>query len=92
MPDLAMRIVAIYRRFLEEPDRFVRCDGNTRIEPGDEVFVLAASNHIAHVLTALPVMALGVLALLGPVLGGLAATHGGWRVTMAMLAENGFMR
>lgn len=32
---------------------------------------------------------LGVLALLGPVLGGLAATHGGWRVTMALLVGFG---
>ena len=53
MPDLAMRVVAIYRRFPDEPDRFVACDGQTRIEPGDEVFVLAASGHIAHVLAAL---------------------------------------
>lgn len=28
---------------------------------------------------------LGVLALVGPVLGGMAATHGGWRATMALL-------
>ena len=53
LPDVAMRLVAIYRRFQDEPDRFVACDGNTRIEPGDEVFVLAASGHIANVLTAL---------------------------------------
>jgi len=52
-PDVAVRIVAIYRRFPDEPDRFVACDGNTRIEPGDEVFVLAASEHIAYVLAAL---------------------------------------
>lgn len=52
-PDVAVRIVAIYRRFPDEPDRFVACDGTTRIEPGDEVFVLAASEHIAHVLAAL---------------------------------------
>jgi trk system potassium uptake protein TrkA len=31
----------------------VACDGNTRVEPGDEVFVLAASGHIAQVLAAL---------------------------------------
>ncbi|MDH1430231.1 Trk system potassium transporter TrkA [Comamonas aquatica] len=49
-PELAMRIVAIYRRFADEPDRFVRCDGNTRIEPGDEVFVLAASEHLQQML------------------------------------------
>ena len=52
-PDMAMRMVAIYRRFLDEPDRFVPCDGHTRIEPGDEVFVLAAHEHIATVLAAL---------------------------------------
>lgn len=28
---------------------------------------------------------LGMLALLGPVLGGLTATHGGWRATMALM-------
>lgn len=53
MPDVAMRIVAIYRRFADEPDRFVACDGTTRIEPGDEVFVLAAREHIPQVLAAL---------------------------------------
>ena len=46
MPDLALRVVAIYRRFLDEPDRFVRCDGSTRIEPGGEVFMLAATEHV----------------------------------------------
>jgi DHA1 family bicyclomycin/chloramphenicol resistance-like MFS transporter len=29
---------------------------------------------------------LGVIALVGPILGGLAATHGGWRATMGLLA------
>ncbi|WP_280191654.1 Trk system potassium transporter TrkA [Delftia sp. PS-11] len=53
MPELAMRIVAIYRRFQDEPDRFVRCDGATRIEPGDEVFVLAAREHVPEVLRAI---------------------------------------
>jgi len=48
-----VRLVAIYRRFPEEPDRFVACAGETRIEPGDEVFVLAAREHIAHVLATL---------------------------------------
>ena len=51
--DKAMRMVAIYRRFPDEPDRFIACDGSTRIEQGDEVFVLAAHEHIAHVLAAL---------------------------------------
>ncbi|AYM95021.1 Trk system potassium transporter TrkA [Acidovorax sp. 1608163] len=52
-PEVAVRLVAIYRRFPDEPDRFVACAGDTRIEPGDEVFVLAAQEHIAHVLSAL---------------------------------------
>jgi trk system potassium uptake protein TrkA len=51
--DMAMRMVAIYRRFPDEPDRFVACAGSTRIEPGDEVFVLSAQEHIAAVLAAL---------------------------------------
>ena len=51
--DLPMRIVALYRRFPEEPDRFVACSGGTRIEPGDEVFVLAAHAHIPEVLALL---------------------------------------
>lgn len=53
MPELVMRIVAIYRRFLDEPDRFVRCDGATRIEPGDEVFILAATEHVSEALRAI---------------------------------------
>ncbi|MCZ2104794.1 MAG: Trk system potassium transporter TrkA [Comamonadaceae bacterium] len=53
MPEVAMRIVAIYRRFTEGPDRFVPCDGETYIEPGDEVFVLAGRARIAQVLAAL---------------------------------------
>ncbi len=53
MPDVAMRIVAIYRRFADEPDRFVPCDGTTRIEPGDEVFALAGKERVPQVLAAL---------------------------------------
>ena len=52
-PDVAMRLVAIYRRFPEEPDSFVSCSGSTRIEPGDEVFVLAAREHLPFVLASL---------------------------------------
>lgn len=52
-PDVAMRLVAIYRRFPEEPDRFVPCSGSTRIEPGDEVFVLAARENLPFVLASL---------------------------------------
>lgn len=52
-PGLALRIVAIYRRFADEPDRFLRCNGNVRIAPGDEVFVLAASEHLQAVLDTL---------------------------------------
>jgi trk system potassium uptake protein TrkA len=48
-----MRIVAIYRRLENQPDRFIVCDGPTRIEPGDEVFVLSAREHLPAVLAAL---------------------------------------
>ena len=49
VPGAEMRIVAIYRL-----DKALSAlDGNTRIEPGDEVFVLAATEHIRSVLGAL---------------------------------------
>lgn len=53
VPDLDMRFVAIYRRTEQGQDRRVVCDGRTRIEPGDEVFVLAATANIRRVLDAL---------------------------------------
>ena len=52
-PNLPMRIVAIYRRDLMGLDRLVVCDGSTRVEIGDEVFVLAANEHIRQALDAL---------------------------------------
>jgi trk system potassium uptake protein len=48
VPDAEMRIVAIYRG----SERLVT-EGKTRIEPDDEVFVLAATKNIRHVLGAL---------------------------------------
>jgi trk system potassium uptake protein len=49
VPGADMRIVAIYRQ-----DKVVtELSGTTRIEPGDEVFVLAATKHIRTVLGAL---------------------------------------
>ncbi|GAA4343596.1 Trk system potassium transporter TrkA [Variovorax defluvii] len=53
VPGADMRIVAIYRRLENEPDRFIVCDGPTLIEPGDEVFVLSAREHLQAVLSAL---------------------------------------
>ena len=53
MPDVAVRMVAIYRRFADEPDRFLPCDGATRVEPMDEVFVLAGRERVAQILSAL---------------------------------------
>ena len=50
IPQLHLRVVAIYRRFADGPDRFVRCDGRTRIEPGDEVFVIAGREHLKEIL------------------------------------------
>lgn len=49
VPGVDMRIVAIYRRDMA----LVTLDGSTRIEPYDEVFVLAATEHIRTVLGAL---------------------------------------
>jgi trk system potassium uptake protein TrkA len=49
VPDAEMRIVAIYR----QDKALERLDGATRIEPGDEVFVLAATEYIRAVLAAL---------------------------------------
>jgi trk system potassium uptake protein TrkA len=49
MPDMQMRIVAIYR----QDKALTNLEGDTRIEPGDEVFVLAATSQISMVLGAL---------------------------------------
>ena len=53
VPEIEMRFVAIYRSNEHGNDQQVICDGGTRIEPGDEVFVLAATAHIRQVLDAL---------------------------------------
>ena len=52
-PDAPMRIVAIFRRDVMGHDRLVVCDGSTRVEAGDEVFMLAASKNIRSALDAL---------------------------------------
>jgi len=49
VPEAQMRIVAIYR----QDQALTDLDGRTRIEPGDEVFVLAATQDITTVLAAL---------------------------------------
>ncbi|WP_280152915.1 Trk system potassium transporter TrkA [Piscinibacter sp. XHJ-5] len=53
VPDIAMRFVAIYRTDERGQDHQIICDGTTRIEPGDEVFVLAATRDIRRVLDTL---------------------------------------
>ncbi len=53
VPQVEMRFVAIYRKDDLGNDQRVVCDGTTRIEPGDEVFVLAATKDIRRVLDAL---------------------------------------
>ena len=53
VPGHPMRIVALYRRDARGQDRQILCDGSTRIEPGDELFVLAANEHVRGVLDAL---------------------------------------
>jgi len=47
-PDIDMRVVAVFRS-----DRSIRPDGDTLIEAGDEVFLLAASEHIRTALSDL---------------------------------------
>ncbi len=49
VPDADMRIVAIYR----QDQALTALDGHTRVLPGDEVFVLAATSHIRSVLGAM---------------------------------------
>jgi trk system potassium uptake protein len=49
VPGIEMRIMAIYRQDTVLP----HLDGMTQIDPGDEVFVLAATEHIRTVLDAL---------------------------------------
>jgi trk system potassium uptake protein len=49
VPATDMRIVAIYRQ--DKP--LTELTGSTRVEPGDEVFVLAATEKLRHVLGAL---------------------------------------
>ncbi len=53
MPGVEMRIVAIYRQQAGQDRALTDLDGQTRIEPGDEVFVLAATADIRTVLGAL---------------------------------------
>ncbi len=48
LPDIDARIVAIYRN-----DTAIMPDGDTVIEPGDEVFCLAASEHVRAVTAEL---------------------------------------
>lgn len=47
-PNIDMRIVAIFRN-----DRAVQPEGDTLIQPGDEVFILAAAEHIRTALSDL---------------------------------------
>ena len=53
VPGAEMRIVAIYRTENGQDRALNALDGATRIEPGDEVFVLAATVHLRTVLSAL---------------------------------------
>ena len=52
LPQAAVRVVGVYRRFHHEADRMVPIEGHTRIEPGDEVFLLSDKAHLAEVLAA----------------------------------------
>ncbi|HUL67110.1 MAG TPA: Trk system potassium transporter TrkA [Burkholderiaceae bacterium] len=48
IPNIDTRIVAIFRN-----DRSVVCEGETTVQPGDEVFFLAATEHIRTVMSEL---------------------------------------
>ena len=48
LPSVDARIVAIFRH-----ERSIRVDGDTMLQPGDEVFFLAASQHITTVMAEL---------------------------------------
>jgi len=52
-PAEGTRIVALYRRQEDGPDRFIPAMHRSRIEPGDEVFVLAARRNLRTALAAL---------------------------------------
>jgi len=47
-PDAPMRLVALYRQ-----EALITCEGDTRIFPGDELFLLADARHIRQVLAAM---------------------------------------
>ena len=53
VPDVQMRFVALYRRDEFGKEQQIGCEGDTRVEPGDEVFVLAATKDIRRVLDTL---------------------------------------
>src|SRR5690606_22353519 len=53
LPHGTVRVVGVYRRFHHEADRLVPTEGSTRIEPGDEVFVLSDKERLADGLAAL---------------------------------------
>jgi trk system potassium uptake protein TrkA len=48
IPKIDTRIVAIFRN-----NRSIACEGSTMVQPGDEVFFLAASEHIRTVMSEL---------------------------------------
>ncbi|RYY96370.1 MAG: Trk system potassium transporter TrkA, partial [Comamonadaceae bacterium] len=52
-PAEGTRIVALYRRQEDGPDRFIPASHRSVIEPGDEVFVLAARKNLRTALAAL---------------------------------------
>ncbi|RYF80789.1 MAG: Trk system potassium transporter TrkA [Comamonadaceae bacterium] len=52
-PAEGTRIVALYRRQEDGPDRFIPAAQRSVIEPGDEVFVLAARRNLRTALAAL---------------------------------------
>lgn len=50
LPEASMHVMAIYRRFASERDRFIACEPDSVILPGDEVFFFVAREDIRAVL------------------------------------------
>ena len=88
MPGVDMRVVAIYREEEAGQDRaLTELDGRTRIEPGDEVFVLAATEHIRTVLGALrrpPATARTAIRLTRPCANSSTCSASGYSMSLRM--------
>ncbi len=74
LPDAPMAVMAIYRRFSNEADRFIPCHSDSTIFPGDEIFFAVAQDAISQVLHTVhaPLPAVRRVMIAG---GGNVGTH-----------------